>query len=127
MTTLILAGRKVIPLQLLILPKNRLYDLFLFVNKRGGITLACLGIAIISVICYLVSLYFIFQLGFEIQEKSFGVAKLANNIAESEFTMHERQLDLVHREKDLLKSMEKITTVKYLTPDSTVSFYIPPH
>lgn len=124
MSIIIIAQRKIIPLRI----SNPFYqarELFFVFNEKGIVTIAALFIVVISLIGYLAALYFTFQLGFMIQGASLRLSKLTDETTRIEFSLRQKEVSFAEENKNLLESMEKITAVKYLNTDSTISFYTP--
>lgn len=117
MTTLILAQKRILSLQLPFLQWD-VAEHFSFLNKRGIFTLSIFVLAGILVGIYLVSLYLSFFYGFEIQTGNTAVRSLEKAVLERELILQERIKALAGENYPVLKSMEKVSTIRYLTSEN---------
>ncbi len=92
--------------------------LFLNINKEGIFTWVSIAIIIVSAVGYIASIYLVFGLGFNIQNKSEELSHLEAVVTRKELKLHEAQVGLAKGGSELIRSMEKVTSVKYLVPDS---------
>lgn len=116
MTVLILAQRKILLPLRISLRWEELMGIFSRVNKNGTITIVSTTLIIFSVISYLLAAYFIFGLGFVLQEKNKEVSRYEAAAARKELKLHEAKNSLLRGGSVLLNSMEKVTSIKYLVP-----------
>ena len=91
---------------------------FLRKNRRGLITIFLLTLLFSAVAGYLAGLYFTFQSGLGAKDNNQKFAKLRSEIAILELRVQERQAFTNADVRAVLDSMEKISSMKYLTPES---------
>lgn len=117
MATLILAQKK-----LFALPKifriEQSADCFLKLNEKGVITVATITLMSFFALVYLVTMYITFDTGFRLQAYERSIAQLQNSVASQELKLQELRLELAGNYNKLLPSMEKISSLKYITEDN---------
>ena len=98
------------------------FEWFRRYNKYGLISSGVIAILIITLGSYLTALYFIINTGFAIQEQEKTMVQINEEFLAMELTTQNNRTKLAEDQKPILESMEKISTVKYLLPQSFVSF-----
>lgn len=125
MVTLVLAHKKITSILPRINTTIHLADAeewFLGINQKGIFTFGMLGVVFLSIASYLVSLYFGFTLGFQMRKNNEVLSKLSDNVLAAELKLQSSETNLVKDNVAITKSMEEITSIKYITPeDSSVS------
>lgn len=86
-----------------------------------NLTGALLGILILMVVIYFVSLYLNFILSAKIQENSIRIADLKEEILSQELKLRKAEADFFKSKDKLLGEMEKVNSIKYLTSDSVAA------
>ena len=117
MTILVLAHKRFLEIPSLF-PVVFSFDWFLRKNRRGIITIFSAVFLLAGVAVYLGGLYFTFQSGIMAKSDSQQFAKLRSEITILELRVQERQIFTSADAKAILDSMEKISGMKYLTPES---------
>lgn len=115
MTILVLAQKK-------ILPFKKAAAWFCVFNKGGFLSLILLLIILISLISYLAALFLTFDLGFKMQIAEKEFAQLKNAAAILELQIQKEETSFAKDHKDVLESMERISSIKYLTIDNYAVF-----
>lgn len=111
MITLVLSQKK-------ILPFKKAAEWFGVFNKGGIISLVLLLIIIISLASYLAALFLTFNLGFKIQIAEKEFAQLKDTVAALELQIQKEETSFVKDHKDILESMERVSSIKYLAIDN---------
>ena len=116
MTTSIFAIRKEYQLSL---PKlvARVKMRFFEMNKKGRITTVLMGIIAVSAASYLTAMAALFHMGLRIQGSVHTVERLKQDILYDEIALQQDDANFVVIHKDTLQSMEKISSITYLTLD----------
>ena len=122
MTTLILAQRRILSVSFA--PYwERAADKFLTINKSGFLSASIMAFISISIICYLVALYFTFDLGFKIQERTKEFSYLEAVAVKTELKLQQDLSGLAQNHPDVLKLMERAAALKYLTSENFAASY----
>jgi hypothetical protein len=117
MTILVLAQKKILPFSCpinLTRTAERFYDL----NQKGFITLTLILLIVFSIISYLAALFLTFDSGFKIQTAEREFTKLKNTAATLELQVQKEETSFAKDHKDILESMERVSSIKYLTVDN---------
>lgn len=101
---------------------GRLDSWFVEKNKRGIITYSMLGTIGLCVAAYLVAVYFSFSIGFEIRKNSEQAMKLTETVSGLELNTHYSDSRFLNENKEFLRSFEKVSSIKYLTPTGGVAY-----
>lgn len=117
MTILVLAHKRFLEIPSLI-PAVFSSDWFLHKNRKGVVTIFSVIFLFSAVAGYLAGLYFVFQFGLAMKNDSQKFTKLRSEIAVLELRAQGRQALTNADAKVILDSMEKISGMKYLTPES---------
>ena len=84
-------------------------------NRDGRVSMA-LGIVIaISAGVYMASMMALFHLGFSMQGTAAIMARLEQDIRKNEILLQRDTADFADAHKDILQTMEKISSITYLT------------
>lgn len=123
MTILILAQQKLVNFEMPRLTRRLgfvagMEDMFSNVNRKGILSGALLLLIGVSVISYLIALYLTFGLGFSLQKNERAAGQLQNSVSIQEVALWEKEANLAENNKSVIESMEKITALKYVTPDN---------
>lgn len=114
MTTPVLIQRKILSSTLL----ARLGQLKIWfgeINRSGIIMTVLVWIIAVLITLYLGSLYITFKTGFIVQEVNNRIVKADEDILNLELRLQEERGRLAHDNQTVLESMERISTIKYLT------------
>lgn len=117
MTTLLLVQRKIGTLR----PSFSLAvaeETFARFNRGGVLTASFLLVLIASAGIYLGSLYTSFYFGFGMGAQQKHIVELGKNVAEIELSLQEKRDRLAYDQTAIVESMEKVSSIKYLTSDS---------
>ena len=87
-------------------------------NKNGLFTISVLALHAIFAVTYLASLYLSFSYGFEIQKGNTSLRELEKKTLERELIVQEKIQALAGDNHPVLESMEKVSTIRYLTPEN---------
>lgn len=119
MTLLVLAHKRILMSNVIRTP----YAIeWLMEKSRGGrVTLWLLGGIIFCVFIYLLALFTTFSLSFQIRENTRRYDELSEHTLRSEILLQQRKSELAENHTLLLQSMERVSSVKYLTPESVAS------
>lgn len=104
---------------------DRLTERFLDWNHNGIITVFTLIFIAAAVISYLISAYTIFEIGFKIQEREYTISQLEALTASREISLHELRTGLANDSGELLNLMEKVSALKYIGGEGTVTASLP--
>ncbi len=117
MTILVLSQKKILPLSF---PINfrRAAEWFCVFNKGGFISLILILTIVISIAGYLAVLFLTFDLGFKIQAAEREFVKLKDAAATLELKIQKEETSFIENHKDVLESMERVSSIKYLTIDN---------
>lgn len=119
MTTLVLIQKKIFPFARPLFfskPNEWFYDL----NKKGLVSLLLLLIILTSVVGYLVALFTAFNLGIKIQTTEKELAKLSSDATILEVQLQKEELSFIQDRQEILGTMEKVSSIKYLQLDNFV-------
>lgn len=124
--TILVLSQKILPLSCL--PKfylaklgqnfKKINEWFCVFNKGGLLSLALLLIIVISLVSYLAALFLTFGLGFKIQVAEREFTKLKDAAAILELQIQKGETSFAKDHKDVLESMERVSSIKYLTIDN---------
>lgn len=117
MTTLALAQKKIMSLPWPV-DITRMVGRFYVLNQKGFITAALTLLIIFSIVSYLVVLFLTFDLGFKIQLAEKKFAQLKNAAATLELQIQKEETSFAKDHQDVLESMERVSSIKYLTIDN---------
>lgn len=120
MTTLILNHKKRLPfLNIFALRKSAGW--FYNLNKKGGaVSFVLMAVILVSVISYLATLFTAFDIGIKIQTTEKELVKLNSAATLLEAQIQKKELSFVQDQQDVLESMEKVSSIKYLRLDNFV-------
>lgn len=85
-------------------------------NRKGLVTLLLVGMIILSGVGYLLLLSRVFDLGFRMQSFSRQMPELTDEAQSFELELQHRQFAFDGAHAGMVGSMERISSVKYLTP-----------
>ena len=132
MTILVLAQKKILPFAcppkfcLVKLgrawPIKKAAEWFYIFNKGGFLSLTLLLIIVISIISYLAALFLTFGLGFKIQIAEKELTQLKDTTATLELQIQKEETSFAKNHKNILESMERVSSIKYLTIDNFAVF-----
>lgn len=120
MTTLTLAQRK-ITASILLPNVSGMREWFLTVNRGGVLSLTIILIAIFSLSFYIAGVYYLFDLGFQVQHKEKAITVLGEDVSGRELLLQRTLSSLVDEHKDIIQSMEKVSFIQYLEPADFVT------
>lgn len=123
MTAIVLALNRI--QRISIRPKpTRLARIFSDANKDGRLSVILAGILGLALLSYVASLFVVFQLGFSIQEAEIQLEGYRRELADTEFRFQQISSQvLLPGASEVLASMEKVTSVKYITEDESVALH----
>ena len=120
MSILALAQQKMIPIRVAS-PLVRAEEIFSRINKKGIFTIGC-GAAIgIAVVSYLVAMVTLFHLGLRVQDSSVVIARLEQDVLKSQITLQQSDAKFAEAHKEILQSMEKISSIVYISLESVAA------
>lgn len=111
MTTLILAQKRIMT----VMPAFDFADRFIHANRGGVVSAILAGLTTLAVVVYLVALFYSFSSGFEIQSSMRLEDDVAEALQAKELALQEKISLLANRQGSILESMERVSTIKYLT------------
>lgn len=99
-------------------PLARAQDVFSRINARGIVTIGC-GVVIGSAIAmYLGAMAMLFHRGLQVQDASRVITRLEQDLLTSEIRLQERDAGFMQDHEAILQSMEKISSINYLSLES---------
>lgn len=113
MTTLILAAQRATPFRVSGYLAG-IREAVLTFNRRGFLSAGLCALIAGSIGAYLFALMALFHLGLQMQTASGGIARLQDDILKSEIALQESDAGFATAHKDILDSMEKISSITYL-------------
>lgn len=123
MTAFAIAAQKIIPFHLP--PYTGIVRMrFLDMTCRGRLSAGLLAVTVGAGIAYIGSLVMIFHLGLAMQRASTAIGAVQQEILKSEIMLQADDVHFAADHKDILDTMEKISSVTYL-PRSGVSALAP--
>jgi hypothetical protein len=117
MTVLILAQRKIFSCGQIQGLALRAGEYFLWINKRGALTLLFAALALIGLATYLAALVMSFNSGMAMGEVSAQNIKSAEELRRMEVLERQREAQFTILHREFLAGMDKISKVKYLLPE----------
>lgn len=97
--------------------QTRAVQWFLYANRRGTVTIMLFVALTLGAGLYLGALFQTFQSGFALRKDTVVRERTQDAVAKLELKVQERQASLVSEHEQILASMEKITSITYLTPE----------
>lgn len=125
MTTLILAQKKLLSFRYDARLFEGLADRFYVTNQKGLITFIMAFFIVLSAAVYVISLYVVFGAGFSMGTLEKRMQNLTGETISLELSLQEQKTRVFEDQNDVLLHMEKISNVKYLTPDGFVASRLP--
>lgn len=116
MTTLILAQTRSLSFNIAV-RFGRITERFLDLNRNGIITSSLIAFIAAAALTYLAAMYIAFDFGFSIQLYDRDISRLETSLTNREVKLQELRTSLVGSQAELLKSMEKISSMKYIVND----------
>ncbi len=96
---------------------------FALINRGGILTIVLLA-AILSGLCASVAMrYWIAGAGFGVQAANRRLLQTRDELAGAELALRLAEAGLSASDGDILATMEKISTIRYVTPQSVASFF----
>lgn len=89
---------------------------FTVINRRGVITIGLGSVIALSVAAYLVSMYYFFAVGMALRSRTEMLRDLDNSNVALELRIQTKETGFALEHKDVLESMQKISSIKYLAP-----------
>lgn len=93
---------------------------FLDFNRRGHITQLLIAVVVFAVVAYLASLYFATNFDLEIRNGNKLLPGLLEEVRKDEFILQNLTTGFALENADVLQSMEKVSAIKYLAPETVV-------
>ena len=119
MTTLALARQKISILSLARIHRGRsVTGWFQVANRKGLVTAVLLATIFASAGGYLLLLSRVFELGFQMQDISRRLPDVTDELLNLQLELQQRQFVMADAHASVLGSMEKVSGVKYLTPET---------
>ncbi len=119
MNTLILAQKKLLSLSYPGIYPIRNILIGVLDNYRSRaqkINIAAAGILAAALGIYVTALYFTFNLGFELRERAEEISSLEESLILLETETERRKTEFAKDHEDIVQSMEKVTSLKFLKP-----------
>lgn len=91
-------------------------DRSIAVNRRGAVTFALISVIFLSIAAYLVSMYYFFAVGMALRSRTAMLRDLDDSNVALELRIQAKETAFASDHKDVLESMQKISSIKYLTP-----------
>lgn len=118
MTTLLLTAQRAIPRISIRSRALEIEDYFLALNARGLLTLFLIGVMAAGIIGYLALLGHTFNLGMRLRTAVSEQAGEERSVRNLDVALREREANFAIRYHDTLAGMDKVSSLKYLEPDS---------
>lgn len=96
----------------------RITVIFSRFNKHGIMTIGIMGILAFSIAGYILSMYHMFELGFDIQAAAKEVEEFNEQNLAIELTIQKQETTFASLHPEILESMEKVASIKYLTAEN---------
>lgn len=93
-------------------------------NRQGVLTLILISLLGVSLAAYLIALFLSFSTGLTLQRDSKILENSVAQVLQQELVLRQRQNTLAESRDNLLRSMEKITSIKYITPTNITALRV---
>lgn len=97
-------------------------NIFRTFNQEGIVTSAAIFVIAVAVATYFIAAYSLFGLAVGLQQKTTIIKNLHESNTIAGLDLQQKQTEFARNNQDVLQSMEKISTMRYLMPvDTAVS------
>lgn len=86
-------------------------------NPRGWLTVCCFGIAVIAMVGYLASVFWVYQMSFSLRSAGERREKVERTLSALELILQEHSRTINTRERGMLAGMEAVTRMRYLSTE----------
>lgn len=122
MTTLVLVHNRLIGLPV-VRKWAALRERFILLNHRGIATLALCAAIALGLVASVAMRYWTAGAGFRLQVEALRLLEARDELTKAELALRAGEEALSESDAELIAGMEKITTIRYVTPESVASSF----